>query len=293
MARNSPKWGARRYAPAAAFRAAVETVDAVLRAPLGWSVAEQIAGGVDADRVARTDIAQPLLFAIQVGIVEALREAGVTACGYLGHSVGEIAAAWAAGALSLADAGRVVIARSRSQQRTQGAGRMAALALDGDAARGFLAELGSTAEIAAFNAAHSVTLSGSVEEIARLGSEARSRNLWFRPLGSRFRLPFRIDGPDPRRIAGEPRRPRVTAAGGAAGIERHRRRRRSRSARRRSLVAQHPKSGALCRGRRRIDRRGLSHFCRNRPERDPAFLSERRAARGRRRGPGRRQPLAQ
>ena len=118
-----------------AFRAAVETVDAVLRAPLGWSVAEQIAGGVDADRVARTDIAQPLLFAIQVGIVEALREAGVTACGYLGHSVGEIAAAWAAGALTLADAGRVVIARSRSQQRTQGAGRMAALALDADAAR--------------------------------------------------------------------------------------------------------------------------------------------------------------
>ena len=110
-------------------------VDDTLRPRLGWSVAELIAGGVAAERVARTDIAQPLLFAIQVGIVEALRAAGVTAGGFLGHSVGEIAAAWAAGALSLAEAGRVVVARSRSQQRTQGAGRMAAVALDSDAAR--------------------------------------------------------------------------------------------------------------------------------------------------------------
>jgi phthiocerol/phenolphthiocerol synthesis type-I polyketide synthase C len=136
--------------------------------------------------VARTDIAQPLLFAIQVGVVEALREVGVTASGYLGHSVGEIAAAWGAGALSIADAGRIVVARSRSQQRTQGSGRMAALALDGDAARRFLSELDSTAEIAAFNATHSVTISGSGAEIERLTVEARRRDLWCRPLDLDF-----------------------------------------------------------------------------------------------------------
>ncbi|MGH7048592.1 MAG: SDR family NAD(P)-dependent oxidoreductase, partial [Stellaceae bacterium] len=132
------------------------------------------------------DIAQPLLFAIQTGIVAALREEGVVAGAYFGHSVGEIAAAWGAGALSLADAGHVVIARSRSQQRTQGAGRMAALALARDAALDFLGELDSRAEIAALNAANSITLSGSVEEIARLGAEARRRKLWFRPLDLDF-----------------------------------------------------------------------------------------------------------
>jgi acyl transferase domain-containing protein/NADPH:quinone reductase-like Zn-dependent oxidoreductase/acyl carrier protein len=168
------------------FRTAIRQVDEVLRADLGWSVAELVDQGVDAAALTRTDVAQPLLFAIQVGIVEALRAQGVVASAYLGHSVGEITAAWGAGALSLADAGRVVIARSRGQQRTQGAGRMAALALAGDAASRLLGELASSAEIAAVNAANSVTLSGSVEEIERLGGEARRRNLWFRPLDLDF-----------------------------------------------------------------------------------------------------------
>ena len=63
-----------------------------------------------------------------------------------------------------ADPGRCRARHRRAQphqQRTRGIGRMAALALDGDAARSFLAELGSPAEIAAFNAAHSVTRFGS------------------------------------------------------------------------------------------------------------------------------------
>jgi acyl transferase domain-containing protein/NADPH:quinone reductase-like Zn-dependent oxidoreductase/acyl carrier protein len=166
----------------AAFRAAIEDLDRLLRPELGWSVAELLDQNVDADAMARADIAQPLLFAVQVGIVQALREIGVNASGYLGHSVGEIAAAWGAGALSLAEAGRVVVERSRNQQRTQGKGCMAALALASDAARDFLAELGSPAEIAALNATHSVTISGPGAEIERLEAEARRRGVWFRPL---------------------------------------------------------------------------------------------------------------
>jgi phthiocerol/phenolphthiocerol synthesis type-I polyketide synthase C len=170
----------------AAFRAAVERVDDVLRPNLGWSVAELIDSGAEAEALVRTDVAQPMLFAIQIGIVDALRADGVVASGYLGHSVGEIAAAWAAGALTLADAGRIVIARSCAQQRTQGTGRMAALALAHDAALDFLAEFESSAEIAALNAAHSVTISGVGEEIERLEAEARRRGLWFRPLDLDF-----------------------------------------------------------------------------------------------------------
>ncbi len=63
---------------------------------------------------------------------------------------------------------------------------MAALALACDATRDLLAELGSSAEVAAINAAHSVTISGSEEEIRRLGVEARQRGLWFRALDLDF-----------------------------------------------------------------------------------------------------------
>ena len=170
----------------AAFRAGVEEVDALLLPQLGWSLAERLDAQVGGDDVARADVAQPLLFAIQVGVVRALRAAGITACGHFGHSVGEIAAAWAAGALSLADAGRVVVARSRCQQRTQGAGGMAALALGCEAARDFLAELDSAAEIGAINTLHSVTISGDCDDIERCEVEARYRGVWFRRLDLDF-----------------------------------------------------------------------------------------------------------
>ncbi len=170
----------------AAFRAAVAEVDSVVGPQLGWSVGELIDAGVVADGVARADIAQPLLFTIQVGIVETLRGLGIVASGFLGHSVGEIAAAWAAGALTLADAARVVVWRSRNQERTRGSGRMAALALAADAARELLAELDSPAEIAALNSTRSLTISAPCAEIERLAAEARRRNLWFRPLDLDF-----------------------------------------------------------------------------------------------------------
>ena len=168
------------------FCSAVEEVDRALSPELGWSVSELLDRGADPKMMARADIAQPLLFAVQVGIVRALEDAGISAAGHCGHSVGEIAAAWAAGALSLDEAGRVVVARSRCQQRTQGHGRMAALALAPEAAADFLSDLGSTAEIAALNATHSVTISGSGAEIERLEAEAKRRGLWFRRLDLDF-----------------------------------------------------------------------------------------------------------
>jgi len=170
----------------AAFRAAVEEVDRTLRPELGWSVVSLLEHAVDEGALACADVAQPLLFAVQVGVVQALREAGVEASGYVGHSVGEIAASWAADALSLAEAGRVVVARSRHQQRTKGQGHMAAIALAGEAARDFLEELNSPAEIAAFNATHSVTISGTTAEIERLEGEAKRRGVWFRTLDLDF-----------------------------------------------------------------------------------------------------------
>src|SRR5947207_1706444 len=169
-----------------AFRDAVTEADAALRPDLGWSVAELIESGVEADRLVHADVAQPLLFAIQVGIVTVLRGLGIDAAGHVGHSVGEIAAAWAAGALSLADAARVVVARSRNQERTRGDGRMAALGLGGAAARELLGEIGSLLEVGAINATHAVTVSGPGEAIDKLGAEARRRGVAFRALDLDF-----------------------------------------------------------------------------------------------------------
>ena len=103
------------FAASAPFRAAVAEADAALAPWLGWSVAEQIAAGVSAEAVEATDRAQPLLFAVQHGIVAALAAQGIRPALCLGHSVGEIAAATAAGLLPLDAAARLIVSRSRHQ----------------------------------------------------------------------------------------------------------------------------------------------------------------------------------
>ena len=186
---NGAQWpgmGRAAYHASPAVRAAVAQADSALRPALGWSVGELLERGADAGQLAHADIAQPLLFAIQIGIVTALREVGIEAAGHVGHSVGEIAAAWGAGALSLADAARVVVARSRQQERTRGNGRMAALQLGSNAARDLLAEIGSPLELGAINATQSVTVSGPSAAIERLGAEARRRGIAFRALDLDF-----------------------------------------------------------------------------------------------------------
>ena len=105
--------------------------------------------------LAATDRAQPLLFAVQHGVVSALAEQGIRPDLCLGHSVGEVAAACAAGLLGLGDAARLIHARSRHQHRTRGAGRMAALGVSAEEALPVLAgcgtEAGAGLEIAAVN----------------------------------------------------------------------------------------------------------------------------------------------
>jgi acyl transferase domain-containing protein/acyl carrier protein len=189
FAGNGAQWpgmGRDAYRASAIFADAVAVADAALRPGLGWSVAELLQRGASAEELAHADVAQPLLFAIQVGIVTVLRRLGIEAAGHVGHSVGEIAAAWAAGALSLDAAARVVTARSRQQERTRGQGRMAALALGIEAARELLAETGSPLELGAINATQSVTVSGPGDAIERLGAEARRRGLGFRALDLDF-----------------------------------------------------------------------------------------------------------
>ena len=161
----------------AAFRAAVAEVDAELAPRLGWSVAARLACDEAAETLARTDVAQPLLFAVQVATVQALDAAGVRPDAVAGHSVGEIAAAWASGALTLADACRVVEARSRQQQRTAGAGRMAALSLGREAALDAIGAVDDRLELAAENSPGATTVAGPADALARL-REAGEKQGW-------------------------------------------------------------------------------------------------------------------
>ena len=163
-----------------AFRAALAKVDAVLAPLLGWSPLLRIRAGVSAEELVGTDVAQPLLFAVQVAVTETLRRDGIIADSVLGHSVGEVAAAWASGLLDLPTAARLIVVRSGQQHRLRGIGRMAALGAPLDEALPALAEASGTAdgpklEIAAENGPRALTVAGPEAMLDRLEAIAEAR----------------------------------------------------------------------------------------------------------------------
>src|SRR5262249_8492254 len=93
------------------FREALKEVDGHVGKVQKWSIVEQLFSDDLTEKLRQATYSQPLLLAMQVATVRALEEAGLTPTATLGHSVGEISAAWAAGALSLEQAIDVVIAR--------------------------------------------------------------------------------------------------------------------------------------------------------------------------------------
>ncbi|WP_399882131.1 SDR family NAD(P)-dependent oxidoreductase [Streptomyces sp. BBFR51] len=163
------------------FRAAVEEADAALAPHLGWSVAKELA--YPSPRTwQRTEVAQPALFVVQVGLTALLASHGLRPRAVAGHSVGEVAAAHAAGALTLDQAALVIAERSRTQATTAGRGRMAAVGLPEQQAREELLRYEGALEIAGINSDRAVTVAGSADELASWGAELAGRGVFFREL---------------------------------------------------------------------------------------------------------------
>jgi acyl transferase domain-containing protein/NADPH:quinone reductase-like Zn-dependent oxidoreductase/acyl carrier protein len=157
-------------------------VDRLLSPLLGWHVVDALKSDAVADAFDKTEIAQPALFALQVGVLEWLRAHGVVGEANVGHSVGEVAAAYAAGILSLEQACQVIAHRSQAQAVTAGAGKMAALGMDVDAATALIAPYGARVTIASVNSPGSVTLAGDEACLREIDRDLEGRGIFFRLL---------------------------------------------------------------------------------------------------------------
>lgn len=184
---NGSQWagmGKQLFEQEPAFRAALEELDALWRADGSASLLDVLSDGVTAGMLEATEHAQPLLFAIQVGVVRVIEARGVGYDVCLGHSVGEVAAAWAAGALTLQQAVHVIKIRSRAQASTRGTGRMAAAGLGETAMRVLMAQLGvdNAVEIAGVNSPHAVTLAGPPGALQVLEAAVKESGRFFQML---------------------------------------------------------------------------------------------------------------
>ncbi len=184
---NGAQWvgmGQRLLAESPRFSEIVTRLEAMISPLAGFSVIDELNADGPASRLDDTVVAQPLLFAIQVACTLLLKELGVEPTAVTGHSVGEVAAAWAAGALDLDQAIRVIVARSAAQGKTRGTGRMAAVGLSEVGMQTALAELGGDLDvtIAGINSPNNVTLSGSLVALECIQTHLEPKGVFFRLL---------------------------------------------------------------------------------------------------------------
>jgi len=162
------------------FRASVQEIDIIFQRYSDYSLEDELAGKNGQDRYEYTEIAQPALFALQVGVTQLLRHQGISPSAVAGHSVGEVAAAWAAGALTLEAAVIVIYHRSHYQGMTKGKGKMTAVGLGLEATQNLLdtLELSSSLAIAGINSSRGVTIAGCPELLTRLESALTKQDIF-------------------------------------------------------------------------------------------------------------------
>ncbi|MQY25789.1 type I polyketide synthase [Nocardia aurantia] len=168
--------GSQLYERYPVFAAAFDKVCAALDPKLDRPVRDIVWATPDSAEAAlldRTDGTQAALFAVEVALYELLRSWGVEPAFLLGHSIGEVTAAYLAGLWSLADATTLVAARGRLMQRLPAGGAMLAIAAGEEAVRGLLTGRSERAGIAAINGPAAVVVSGDepiIDEIAELAA---------------------------------------------------------------------------------------------------------------------------
>ena len=181
---NGPQWwgmGQELLEQDDTFRACLERIDEIFKPLAGWSIVDELRSSQQDSRMEQTEYAQPALLAVQAGLLDSLRARGLQPGAAIGHSVGEVAAAYASGAFSLEQAVRVIYERSRAQGPTAGQGKMAAVGLPAADVEAAIRQLPDVS-LAGINSPNSVTISGDVASLEALGNELQSKNIFFRML---------------------------------------------------------------------------------------------------------------
>ncbi|MGW6982529.1 SDR family NAD(P)-dependent oxidoreductase [Streptomyces sp. NPDC054932] len=168
------------------FRQKVEECDRLFRRWGSWSVLEELAADEQNSRLQETAIAQPAIFAIQVGLAALWSSWGIEPDAVVGHSVGEVAAAHVSGALDLEEAARVIFHRGRCMSSAPTTGRMLAAGLTAEEALSLIAPYGERVSLAAINSPSSVTLSGEEEPLREIEASLGERGVFCRFLSVQY-----------------------------------------------------------------------------------------------------------
>ncbi len=164
------------------FRHTLEEVDACFQDIAGWSLLPELERNAAESRIDDTLIVQPATVAIQLALLTLYEHYGIRPHGVMGHSIGEVAAATAAGALTLEEAVQVIFQRSQAQARVAGQGAMLAVGLTPEEALKVIDGHDGRVSIGAINGPAMLTLSGDPEPLDQIAQLLDARGVFNRPV---------------------------------------------------------------------------------------------------------------
>ncbi|CAK7217175.1 Type I Iterative PKS [Sporothrix curviconia] len=189
-----PTMGAELYKHSALFRRSLEQLEASLaQLPVeadrpAWSLTAELLKPAETSRIREAAIAQPLCTALQIALVDLLRAAGIAFHGVVGHSSGEIAAAYAVDYLSAADAIRIAYYRGVHATKARDGpqpGKMMAVGMPYEDAVAFCGTgtpFAGRIVAAASNSRSSTTLSGDADAIDEAEAKLKADGVFARVL---------------------------------------------------------------------------------------------------------------
>ncbi|OAA78753.1 Beta-ketoacyl synthase [Akanthomyces lecanii RCEF 1005] len=149
-----------------------------------WSILDEMTKPENESRLSQSEFSQPLCTALQIALVDTLKNWGIQPAATIGHSSGEIAAAYSAGILSRRDT--IICAYYRGLYMSKGrhgtAGAMMAVGLTEAEATIELAPFTGRAGIAAVNSPSSITLSGDKDAILQIKESLEKKKVFARLL---------------------------------------------------------------------------------------------------------------
>ena len=168
--------GRRLLADEPSFAAAIADLDVEFIGQLGFSLRDVIANGEEVEGSVRV---QSVLFGIQVALTALWRSYGVEPDVVIGHSMGEVSAAVAAGVFTAGEGLEIIAARSQLMAGLADKGAVALLELDAAAAEALIAGYPGVT-ITVYSSPRQTAIAGPVEAIEALIEAARERNIFAR-----------------------------------------------------------------------------------------------------------------
>jgi acyl transferase domain-containing protein/surfactin synthase thioesterase subunit len=163
------------------FRDTIFACDTAFRPFTDWSLIDQINATPETSRLTEINVIQPAICAMQIALAKLWMSWGIQPQAVVGHSMGEVAAAYISGALKLEDAARIICERSRLMKTVSGTGgAMAVTELSRQDAEKVAATYGGKLSVAVNNSHKSTVLAGDKASIDEVLVQLEAKGLFCR-----------------------------------------------------------------------------------------------------------------